>query len=96
MDEVVPPVKAAPLLKDFGMDPEHRKYVFSEEYANGSERSMKEEYSREDRRNKAPAPKTRFQDDPRRRIGKPLQIFVSSIETTAHFLTRRYNTSVTK
>jgi hypothetical protein len=91
-DEIAPPVKTQPLLKEFGMDPEHRKYVFSEEYANGSERSLKDELNKEDRergiRRKSPGVKTR-QDDTRRRIGnKPFKIFVTSIETTANFSTR--------
>ncbi|CAG7724704.1 unnamed protein product, partial [Allacma fusca] len=38
-----------PVVKDFGMDPEHRKYVFSEEYTPGSERSLKDQYNKEDR-----------------------------------------------
>lgn len=72
--EEVVPVKPQPILKDYGMDPEHRKYVFAEEYANGSERSMREEFNREDRelgvRRKNSGGKGRFQED-KRRLGKP-------------------------
>ena len=30
------------------MDPEHRKYVFAEEYQDGSDRSLKDQFKKED------------------------------------------------
>lgn len=71
--------KTVPQVKDYGMDPEHRKYVFSEEYAEGSERSLREPYNKEDRemglrRRPSGGKSTRFYED-RRRLGNPLTSF---------------------
>merc|ERR1739842_251412 len=39
----------APKLKDFGLDPEYRKYVFAEEYLDNQNISQKSQYRREQR-----------------------------------------------
>jgi len=66
---VIPPGKQ-PILKDYGMDPEHRKFVFAEEYTAKSEKSMKDEFNKEDRelgiRRKTSTGKGRFHEDKRR------------------------------
>merc|ERR1740137_232526 len=38
-----------PKLKDFGLDPEYRKYVFAEEYLDNQNISQKSQYRREQR-----------------------------------------------
>jgi hypothetical protein len=62
-----------PILKDYGMDPEHRKFVFAEEYTSNSEKSLKDEYNKEDRelgvRRKSSNGRGRFHED-KRRLGK--------------------------
>ena len=44
-EEKVPPKDAR--VRDFGMDPEHRKYVLSDEYEVGINRSMRDPYCRD-------------------------------------------------
>ncbi|ODN04449.1 hypothetical protein Ocin01_02256 [Orchesella cincta] len=94
--EPEPPVKPAPIVKDYGLDPEHRKFVMSEEYAEGSDRSMKEAFSKEDRdlglRRRPSGGKSaaRFYED-RRRLGndkiKYFQMSVACQEPTVIFPT---------
>ncbi|CAL8103460.1 unnamed protein product [Orchesella dallaii] len=95
--EQLPP-KPAPVVKDYGMDPEHRKFVMSEEYAEGSDRSLKEAFSKEDRdlglrrRPSGGKSSARFYED-RRRLGNDkfkvcklnLDFFVFYVETYSYY-----------
>lgn len=79
----------APIVKDFGMDPQHRKYVFADEYTATSEHSLREPYNKEDReqgiRRRPSAARNRFADE-RRKLGTYDFFFIAFVYSTSTHL----------